>query len=74
MTRDNLIQFLQDNYEPDEQLVWQTISYENVENGHDKATPEKWAEFIEYLSNYNYIAEEFSEQTFNGFHDYLENN
>lgn len=71
MTRDNLIQFLTETYEPNQELIWQTMCYEDVESA-DGATPELWEQFIEYLDVYNYLAEDFSENTFNGFYQFIE--
>ena len=72
MTRDNLVKFLTETYEPDEQLVWQTICLDDVSNGIDKATPELWADFIESLDTYNRIAENFSDNTYNEFYEFVE--
>lgn len=72
MTRDNLIEFLKETYEPDTELVWQTMSYEDVENGVDNATPKLWTEFIESLDTYNRLAENFSDDTHNEFFEFVE--
>ena len=72
MTRDNLIKFLTETYEPDEQLVWQTICLEDVSNGIENATPELWTEFITSLDTYNRIAENFSDNTFHEFYGFVE--
>lgn len=72
MTRDELVKFLTETYEPDTELVWQTISYDDVENGVEGATPQLWTEFIGYLDNYNPIAEKFSERTFSEFYEFVE--
>jgi hypothetical protein len=72
MTRDDLVKFLQSNYEPNEKLVWQTISYEDVANGVERATPDNWEEFIESLDTHNYPAEQFSENAFSAFYEFVE--
>jgi hypothetical protein len=72
MTRDDLVKFLQSNYEPDEQLVWQTISYEDLENGLDSATPEKWVAFVREQEYYGTLAEKFSDNAYNKFYEFLE--
>lgn len=79
MTRDNLIKFLKETYEPKEQLVWQTISYEDVEDKvaetiskYYKSTPEIWADFIESEEYYGELADNISELVFNKFVEYVE--
>jgi hypothetical protein len=74
MTRTELVKFLEETYEPDEQLLWQTISYDDVENGIEEATPELWGRFLEYLDAHNWVAEEFSENSFQGFYNFVEEN
>lgn len=73
MTRDELVKFLEENYEPDEQLVWQTISFDDVESSVENSTLEYWGEFIEHLNTHNPIAEMFSRVTVAEFHDWLYN-
>lgn len=70
MTRDNLIKFLKETYEPEEQLLWQTISYEDVSDVEGR-TPELWGRFLEYLDAYNWVAEEFSENSYEGFSKFI---
>jgi hypothetical protein len=79
MTRNNLIKFLKETYEPNEQLVWQTISYEDVEDKvaeaipkYYEATPESWADFIESQEYYGELADQISELVFNKFVEYVE--
>jgi hypothetical protein len=71
MTRDELVKFLEDNYEADEQLVWQTVSFDDVDV--ENSTLEDWKEFIEHLNTHNPIAEMFSWLTASTFHDWLYN-
>jgi len=75
MTREQLVSFLEQNYEPDEQLVWQTISFDDVVDGIEKrgirVGEESWASFIESLDTYNRLAENFSDNTFSEFYDFL---
>jgi hypothetical protein len=73
MTRAELVKFLEQEYEPDEQLVWQTIRYDDVADGVERATPDNWVEFIESLDTHNYPAEQFSEIVFNAFYEFVEN-
>ena len=72
MTRAELVKFLEETYEPEEQLLWQTISYDDVENGIEEATPELWGRFLKYLEAHNWVAEQFSENSFQGFYDFIE--
>jgi hypothetical protein len=74
MTREQLVKFLEETYEPDEQLVWQTICYEDLENGVEGATPQLWASFIESLDTYNRLAENFSDNAFSEFYGFVEEN
>ena len=75
MTREQLVKFLEENYEPDEQLVWQTMSFDDVENGIKesgiKADQDTWDEFVEKQDYYGELATEFSEMTFNSFYVFL---
>ena len=72
MTREQLVEFLTETYEPEEQLLWQTICYDDVENGVEGATPELWGRFLEYLDTHNWVAEEFSENSLQGFYNFVE--
>jgi hypothetical protein len=74
MTRDDLVKFLTETYEPDEQLVWQTICLDDVENGVEGATPDLWEDFIENQEYYGELADEISEAVFNKFFEYVEEN
>jgi hypothetical protein len=73
MTRAELVKFLEQEYEPDEQLVWQTIRYDDVANGVERATPDNWVEFIENQEYYGELADEISELVFNAFYEFVEN-
>lgn len=73
MSRDELVEFLKENYKPDEQLIWQTMSFDDVESDIENATYELWEEFIEHLNTYNPIAEMFSRATVDIFHDWIYN-
>ena len=71
MTRDNLIKFLQDNYEPDEELLWQTLSFADVENhAIASVSVETWGEFVEKQEYYGEIADVISELVVEKFNDY----
>jgi hypothetical protein len=71
MSRDELIKFLTENYEPDTELIWQTMRYEDLE-GIDGATPELWSKFIE-LENDVHLANDYTENAFNAFYEFVEN-
>jgi len=73
MARAELVKFLEQEYEPDEQLVWQTIRYDDVANGVERATPDNWVEFIENQEYYGELADEISELVFNAFYEFVEN-
>ena len=73
MTRAELVKFLEQEYEPDEQLVWQTIRYDDVADGVERATPDNWVEFIENQEYYGELADEISELVFNAFYEFVEN-
>ena len=73
MTRDDLIKFLTETYEPNEQLVWQTISYKDVADGIYLATPDYWEDYVYTLGNYNRVAENFSDNVFSEFREFVEN-
>ena len=74
MTRDNLIEFLTKTYEPNDELVWQTICFEDLENGVDGATPELWEKFVEREDYYGNLATDFSERAFEEFYDFIQEN
>jgi hypothetical protein len=71
MTRDNLIKFLQENYEPDEELLWQTLSFDDVKpHAIASVGVGTWAEFVEKQEYYGEIADEISELVVDKFNDY----
>lgn len=71
MSRDGLIKFLTENYEPDEQLVWQTVSFGDVKNGVDGATLLLWTEFVDFQERKGYLAGQFSENCFDEFYEFV---
>lgn len=73
MTRTELVKFLNGSYEPKEQLVWQTIAFDDVANGIENATRENWEEFVEQQEHYGELADEISELVFNAFYEFVEN-
>lgn len=73
MTRNELIKFLEENYEPDTELIWQTISFEDVANGIESGSLELWKKFIEQQEYYGELAEKISEDVFNEFFEFVEN-
>ena len=76
MTRDDLIKFLQKNYKPDEELVWQTMSFEDVApyvERFDLATKELWEEFIQNQDYYGSLADDYSQRCVEEFNDFIQN-
>jgi len=71
MTRDNLIKFLTETYEPDTELIWQTLRYEDLESV-DGATRELWSKFVEHQNYYQHLANDYSENAFNEFWEFVE--
>jgi hypothetical protein len=71
MTRAELVKFLTENYEPDEQLVWQTMCFSDVESA-DGATPQLWTEFVDFQDRKGYLAGQFSEACFEEFYDFVD--
>lgn len=71
MTRNDLIKFLKETYEPDTELIWQTISFEDVEP-HSIASVgvETWKEFVEKQERFCEIADEISELVVDKFNEY----
>jgi hypothetical protein len=71
MSRDGLIKFLTENYEPDEQLVWQTMCFSDVESV-DGSTLLLWTEFVDLQERKGYLAGQFSENCFEEFYEFVE--
>ena len=71
MTRDNLIKFLTETYEPDTELIWQTMQYEDLESV-DGATPELWSKFVAHQNYHCHLANDYSENAFNEFWEFVE--
>jgi hypothetical protein len=69
MTRDKLIKFLTENYEPDTELVWQSMEYKDFDYL-DKATPELWSKFVEAQSIH--LANDYSQNAADSFYDFIE--
>ena len=72
MTRAELVKFLEETYEPDTELVWQTMCLEDVENGVEGATPQLWTEFVDFQDRKGYLAGQFSENCFEEFYEFVE--
>lgn len=56
MTRNDLVRFLEASYEPDEQLVWQVMTKEDLGCENDKI----WAKFVDYCDNEGYFSDHLS--------------
>jgi hypothetical protein len=72
-TRDELIKFLTETYEPDTELIWQTIEYEDLQSVKG-ATRELWSKFVEHQSYYQHLANDYSENAFNEFWEFVQDN
>lgn len=71
MTRDNLIKFLKENYKPNEVLLWQTLSFEDVEpHSIASVSVETWEDFVEKQEYYGEIHDEISELVVEKFNDF----
>jgi len=70
MTRTELVKFLTDNYEPDEQLLWQTMCFDDVADL-EGATEELWNNYLASLDSHNPIADGFSWETRDAFGDFI---
>jgi hypothetical protein len=73
MTRDNLIKFLKETYKPDEELMWQTIEFDDVVE--DETVPyELWQAFISSQERYPSLADSFSRDVADEFRTFVEEN
>jgi hypothetical protein len=73
MTKQELIEFIQDNYADDEQLIWQIVCADDVGDQED-FTYDTWNDFVENYeqSSHNAIADDFSHSTRNALIDFME--
>lgn len=71
MNREELVAFLNENYEADELLIWQTIAKSDLESmlGGDIAD-DKWESFVE--ENQDYLAEQMSRNARDEGYDLIE--
>jgi|688.fasta_scaffold05142_16 hypothetical protein len=74
MTRDNLIKFLEETYKPDEELIWQTIEFEDVAGEIEDATTELWEAFVDSQERYSSVADSFSRDVADEFRTFVEEN
>ncbi len=73
MTKEKLIEFIENHYESGEQLLWQINSREDVASNADKIiSPELWDSFVEEQDYYGGLAENFSEQAVDSFNEFVE--
>jgi hypothetical protein len=62
MNRKELVEFLTENYEPDDVLIWQTICKNDLEEMLGfSIEDDKWETFVE--ENHSYLAEAMSFET-----------
>lgn len=72
MNKQQLINFINDNYEDDELLIFQTISFSDIEPYLNTINAEKhWEEFVEYESAYSIIASDFTNSAVERFDDFV---
>ena len=73
MTKQELIEFLQDNYADDEQLIWQIVCADDVGDQED-FTYDTWNDFVEHYeqSSHNAIADDFTHSTRNALIDFID--
>ena len=70
-TRDELIKFLTETYQPDTELIWQTMDFQDLSNVH-AATPELWSRFVEEQSIH--LANDYSENAWSSFYEFVQDN
>jgi signal-transduction protein with cAMP-binding, CBS, and nucleotidyltransferase domain len=73
MTRDQLIEFLKENYKPDEELIWQTIEFDDVVED-ETISYELWQAFVESQKRYPSLADSFSRDVADEFRTFVEEN
>jgi signal-transduction protein with cAMP-binding, CBS, and nucleotidyltransferase domain len=73
MTRDQLIEFLKENYKPDEELIWQTIEFDDVVED-ESISYELWQAFVESQKRYPSLADSFSRDVAYEFRTFVEEN
>jgi hypothetical protein len=75
MTKQELIEFIEDNYADGEQLIWQIVSANDLGDQED-FTYETWNDFVEYYeqSSHNAIADDFTHSTRNALIDFIDEN
>lgn len=69
MTKEQLIAFIDDNYENGEHILFQTLSFKDIEP-FTTGGKEHWEEFVEFEASYTILAEEYSETAVNSFNDF----
>ena len=74
MTRDNLIKFLEETYKPNEELIWQTIEFEDVAGEIEDATTELWEAFVDSQERYPSVADSFSRDVADEFRTFVGDN
>jgi signal-transduction protein with cAMP-binding, CBS, and nucleotidyltransferase domain len=73
MTRNQLIKFLKENYKPDEELIWQTIEFDDVVED-ETISYELWQAFVESQKRYPSLADSFSRDVADEFRTFVEEN
>lgn len=71
MTKEELVRFLENNYEDDEQLVWQVMTKGDVEaTTYNDIDDEAWERFVETVDNDTSLADELSYKVVSFFEDW----
>ena len=69
MNKQELITFINANYGDDELLIFQTISFKNIEP-YTTGGKEHWEEFVEYEASYSVLADEYTNLAVDSFNDF----
>ena len=73
MTKQELIEYIQDNYADGEQLIWQIVGADDLGDQED-FTYDTWNDFVQEYeqASHNTIADEFIDSTRNALIDFID--
>jgi hypothetical protein len=73
MTKQELIEYIQDNYADGEQLIWQIVGADDLGDQED-FTYDTWNDFVQEYeqASHNAIADEFIDSTRNALIDFID--
>jgi hypothetical protein len=73
MTKQELIEYIQDNYADGEQLIWQIVGADDLGDQED-FTYDTWNDFVQEYEqgSHNAIADEFIDSTRNALIDFID--